>query len=128
MPIINLVPTTYEVEFRLNDLIGTVRDRLKSVICLISDYPIIDVLVNLLYCPYRNADPNSADLIVYAETCPDEKLEARADELRDAVARVLNELGFTTGQGTEVWPRFIPGSWCLIKNDTIVDSVSHVRA
>jgi len=53
-----------------------------------------------------------------------EDLEARADELCLAIAQVLINLGYEHGK-FEVWPRFIPGSWCLVVNDKVVDKVLH---
>jgi hypothetical protein len=104
-----------------------VRRRIKDVICLVSGFPRTDVIVNLLSCPFRDADPDSAELVLYVDTCPHEELEARADELCWEIARVLVELGFTAGLGAEVWPRFLPGPWMLVKDDKIVDKVSHPR-
>lgn len=127
MPLVSIIPTSESVEEALAEKIDQVRKELKEAICHISGFPEDDVLINLLSCPMRNADPASADMVVYADTCPHEELEARADELRNAIAGTIAMLGFSDGNGAEIWPRFLPGPWCLVKHGAIVDKVSHKR-
>lgn len=127
MPLVSIVPTTKLVEEVLADRIGELRGRIKDTICNISGFPRNDVIVNLLHCPYRNADPDSTNLILYADTCPHEELEIKANELCAMTGMVLADMGFTHGQGAEVWPRFLPGPWCLVKGREIVDRVGHPR-
>ena len=127
MPLVSIVPLTKEIEDVLADRIGELRNRIKNTICHISGFPRDDVIVNLMHCPYRNADPASVDFILYADTCPHEELEAKANKLCAAIGMVLADMGLTSGQGAEVWPRFLPGPWCLVKGRQIVDRVSHPR-
>ena len=127
MPLVSIVPTTERVEEELAGRMEAVRRRIKDMVCYVSGFPRTDVIVNLLRCPFKDADLDSAELVLYVDTCPHEVLEGRADELCEEVARVLVELGFTAGRGAEVWPRFLPGPWCLVKGREIVDKVSHPR-
>ncbi|HSX39058.1 MAG TPA: hypothetical protein VLI92_00470 [Candidatus Saccharimonadales bacterium] len=123
MPLINIEPKDLSVQQDLQARMQELRVGLKLVACRISGFESTDILVNLLH-PVVDADPHSADFVIYADTCPHEGLEARANELCEALALVAVELGF---KSFEVWPRFLPGPWCLVQNGVIVDRVSHPR-
>lgn len=118
---VSLVPSTKAVEDTMNALMDTLRKIIREKICEIGGAPREDVFVNLCCCPYRNPDPDLAEVILYGETSPDEKLEVSADKLCSEVATVLSDFGFTQ-KGAENWIRFIPGSWCLIRGGEIVSS------
>jgi len=125
MPIVNVVPVTETVEDVLAGRMGEIRALVKAAVCKASGFPEDDVLVNLMQCPYRSVDPASASFVVYADTCPHEDLELKADDLCRTVARVL--AGMFQQGSFEVWPRFLPGPWCLVRDGEIVDFVSHQR-
>ncbi len=127
MPIVNICPKSKSVENVLDDSMSKIRERLKGTICRISGFPKGDVLVNLLACPFRDVDPDSADIVLFIDTCPHEELEAKSDELCRDIADDLTQLGFTVGRGTEIWARFLPGPWYLVKYGKIVESVPHPR-
>lgn len=127
MPIVVLVPRSVDIEDRLADKMEEIRANLKEAICNISGFPSSDVLVNLHFCPYRDADPEGAEVVVFADTCPNEELEVSANLLCDAIAIKMANMGFSAGNGAEIWPRFLPGPWCLVRNMEIVDRVEHPR-
>lgn len=127
MPLVGFRPNTPEMEEVLNKSFSDAsRPRVKKVISDISGFPTTDVLVTLHRCDTRNSDPDAADYIVHINTCPNENLEEHAEELLERIAQALIDLGLTKGLTVEVWPKFLPGPWCMIVNDEIVDRVKHV--
>lgn len=127
MPVCTLVPTTVEAETRISMMTEELRSSLKKVICNSSGFPEYDVLIHFARCPYLDADPLAVDIVLYADTCPHEELEVKANSLRDLLAQVLINMGFTVGTGAEVWFRFLPGAWAFAKGGKILDIVDHPR-
>lgn len=127
MPLVHLAPKTPEVEEVLAGRMSEIRLRLKGVIHQISGFPENDIIVELHNCIVRNPDPDGADVVVHADTCPEKDLEAHANELREEMARVFIELGLLAHLWIEIWLKFLPGPWCLIKDREIVDRVGHPR-
>lgn len=125
MPLVSVIPNFPRVEDELTQGWDKVGPDIKRAILEITGFPENDVLVNLLHCPFVFADEFSTDITLIAATCPNEKLELRADELCEQVAGVLVDLGYSSGMGTEVWLQFLPGSWCLVKDGKTVDTVPH---
>ena len=125
--IVTFAPKNSSVEHVLYVSFREIRTLFKVTVCDISEVPYTDVIVNLNKCDIIDADPAAADFIVFLDTCPDEKLEAKADLLCNEVAKLLISMGLTANCTVEVWPRFLPGSWCLIKDRHIVDVVKHSR-
>lgn len=127
MPVVTIQPKNKETEEHLAARMDEIRREVKKAICDVSGFPPNDVLVSLANCTMRDADPAAVNFILFADTCTHWELENRADELRDKIAKTLADLGLTGGSGAEVWLRFLPGSWCWVKNRNIEDSVSHIR-
>ncbi len=127
MPIVTFAPKNSRVEHMLSVSFREIRSRVKKTVCEISEHPPTDVIVNLNKCDILDADPDASDFIVFLDTCPDEDLEAKANFLCSEVAKLLIDMGITGNRTVEVWPRFLPGSWCLIKDRHIVDVVNHSR-
>lgn len=125
MPVVTVIPTWPSVENGLALRMSEVRSILRQAICDASGFPENDVLVHLARCPYRDADLASASVAVYVDTCPHEKLEAVSNLLRNSMARLL--INMRLGGHIEVWIRFLPGPWVLIKDGQIVDQVDHPR-
>lgn len=126
MPIVTIAPRDEEVLQALASRMADIRPRLKEVICSISGFPEDEVIVRLIKPDVVDPDPCEADFVVYADTCPHVGLEASANRLCEAIAMALirtrlNDAVF------EVWPRFLPGPWALVRNGEIVDTVSHPR-
>lgn len=127
MPLIGIHPKTEQLENWAGSKIEEVRERIKTCVHLISGFPTTDVIVSLHKCDVRNSDPDGADFTIYIDTNPNEELEKNADALRNAIAAVIINAGFATKRDVEVWPRFLPGSWCLIRDNKIVDTVDHKK-
>lgn len=125
MPLIGIHPVSDAVEDELAKVMTDIRSQVKEVVMGISGFPEHDVIVTLHRCTVRDADPHGSEIMVFLDTNPNEELEAVANKLRNAVAKVLIDLGLTKDRNVEVWPRFLPGSWCLVTNGEIVDSVDH---
>jgi hypothetical protein len=125
MPLVNIEPSTKEVEDKLAARIEEIRKWMKDTICEVSGFPRHDVLVNLLRCNARDADPEGADFVVFADTNPNETLEGRANDLCRAIAKVFVDLGLANHLTIEIWPRFLPGPWCLLEKNQITDMVFH---
>lgn len=126
MPNVHIDPATEEAHAMLAARMMKTRPRLKATIARISGFPTNDILVSLSYCPFSDADQDCARFVVVVDTCPHEELEVKSNELRDAIVQDLVELQLTDGDA-EVWVRFLPGPWCLVRHGAIVDSVSHPR-
>jgi hypothetical protein len=126
MPLVNIVPKDRTVQVRLAQRMVEIRSGLKAVICGISGFPESDVFVRLTLPNAVDPDPLEVDFVVYADTCPHEGLEAKANELCIKMAQALIKFGLTDMR-FEVWPRFLPGPWALVENGAIVDTVSHPR-
>lgn len=107
MPLISLVPRSKEIEQKLSGSMERIRKALKHIISITWGIPQNDVLINLIKCPYKDADSDMADAVLYLETSPDKKLIRKADILRKEIKEVLRRDLATF----EVWVRFIPGSW-----------------
>lgn len=122
MPIINLVPKTKKIEDQIDGLMEQLRARIEALVVERLDVPLLDVIVNLQTCPYRNPDPKAANVILYLETSPGERLETYGPALCHALAHLLSEFELTEEPGTEVWVRSISGAWCLILGPEIKDS------
>lgn len=127
MPVVKISPKDEQTEDMLADIMAALRPELKEVICRIAETTESDVIIDLMKCAIRDADPVAVPFVLYADTCPNEKLEPRADEMRNEIAKVLAFHGLSVGTGTEVWFRFLAGSWGLIKDGVIrdEDAVSH---
>ncbi len=126
MPLVNIVPKDETAQDILNGKMDDIRYSLKAVICGISGFPENDVIVRLVRPDAVNSDPYEADFVVYADTCPNEGLEARANDLCIEVAQALITIGLKDMK-FEVWPRFLPGPWALVENGAIVDVVTYPR-
>lgn len=124
VPLVTIKPKTKEIENMLAGHMTWLRPSITKVIVSFG-VPESDVQVNLDFCTTRDPDPKAPSFVLFADTCPDEKLEKRADELRAKLAQKLDELGLTHHQGAEVWLRFLPGSWCCIKDGILVDEFLH---
>jgi len=126
--LVNIVPKTQKVEDVINEMMVDLRGALDELICRKTQSPEGDVIINLLKCPYRNADPMAADAVIYGETNPSKEFDEAADKLLAETARLLGDFGLTiqvaTG-GIEVWYRRIDGAWAQIQNGRIVDAVWH---
>ena len=125
MPIINIVPKDELTEKLILEIIEKLRETIKNITCEISGFPKTDILVNLMRCPYRNSDPDSADAIVYIETNPNEDFEDEANYFCKEIAQIFIDCGFTSRNGIEIWTRFVPGPWCLVKKGAIEEFVTH---
>src|SRR5881394_2988412 len=99
MPIVKLEPKSPEIEEKLNAIMEDIRRQVKLNICMESGFPERDVLVGLLRCPYRNPDPNAADVVVYIETNPHLDLEQRSTKLVEYIARTLIQSGLSVQIG-----------------------------
>lgn len=127
MPIVSLVPNTQDVEDTLAEQMNTIRQRLKLTITRSSGFPPDDILVGLQRCIMRDSDPDAADFVLRIETCPHEELEQKSNDLLQALAADLMELGLTDDRMVEGWIWFLPGPWCLIHERQVVDTVNHPR-
>jgi hypothetical protein len=84
-----------------------------------------DIVINIQKSPIMWKDETTADVYIWVETNPGE-LETRADELRDALARLWSRLFTAKDYTAEVWVRFVPGSWCMVDSEgVVVDSVNY---
>lgn len=127
MPLVTILPNFSTVEDKLAMHRKEVHDTVKARIMEITGYNADDVLVNIARCPWILADPLSTDITLTAATCPG-ALESDANELCEAIAKTLAQMGFSANNGSEVWVQFLPGSWCLISGGQLVDTVPHPGA
>ncbi len=127
MPVVTFVPRDKNIEDFLAAQMNALRKSVKQVICSISGFPDSDVLVSLAACPYRDADPSSAEFILFVDTCPHEFLEAHSNELRNSLAEALIKEGLSFNNGGELWIRFLRGPWGLIREGKLIDTVDHPR-
>lgn len=125
MPIINIVPKTKKIEDQIDAMMTLLRHRILALVVELLDIPVSDVVVNLQICPYRNADNAGANMVLYLETSPGEKIGNMANLLCHSLANLLVELKLTE-DGVEVWVRMVTGSWCLAGSEGIIDTAQHV--
>lgn len=127
MPVVTIFPKSREIEDNLEGLMIGLRPVIKGTICRISGFPEHEVIVGLSICLMRDADPIAADIELEVKTCPHEELEARSDELCDALAQLFIANGLSVNRLGEAWVQFRQGSWCQFKDGQITDRVSHYR-
>lgn len=125
MPLIGIHPKTDALENWADSVMKKTRQALKDTMHQISGFHTSDVIITLHKCDVKNPDPNGADFVVFIDTNPNEKLEAVADKLCSDIATVLINMGFASKRDVEVWPRFLPGSWCLVRDNRVYETVSH---
>ena len=125
MPLIGICPSSDAVEEELAGLMSLIRPAIKDVVMAYSGFPEDDVLVTLRKCDVRDKDPFEPAFAVHIDTCPNEELEAVSDEMLETVANALIDLGITKDRSIEIWPKFLPGPWCMVTNGEIVDTVKH---
>lgn len=125
MPVFLIWPTRFEAEELAAERIGNVRMRFKAEVVKSSPgRGEADVHINLLNCIFRDADPAAPDLYIYADTCPGD-LEELSDELSLILGNILITEGLSVGRGSEVWLRFLAGSWRHVRDEIVVDHVNH---
>lgn len=126
MPLIGLSPKTEEVEELLATRMNEIRPLFKKKVDEKWGFGESDVIVNLLKCNIRDADPDASDVVILLQTNPNKEAEQTVNKLRNELAQIWIRLGLGLSMRTELWPQFVPGSWCLISGEVMVDHVDHL--
>ena len=126
MPLVTFCPKNSEIESDLISKMEHLRAVVKTALWNVWEIPVHDAVVNLHKSAFAvEPDEYTADLVVLLETTPNRNLEKRADLLRNTLARALIANSDLYNLSIEIWIRFIPGSWCLVEEGEIKESVEH---
>ena len=127
MPIATVRPNTAAADAVVRAHTPALRSQFKQAINTVWEAPFSDLLVNFERFDGGDHDPNAAAADVWVEDTPDAQHEKKADELRSELAAIWNTI--TNGEAdAEVWIRFIPGSWCHICADGMVNNKADMHA
>lgn len=126
MPLIDIKPKDQATEDMLAALMPQLRAHLKMYVGNVAHTPKEDVIVTLYRCEVRDADPDAADFVIYADTNPGEQIEEAAEAILATIVGTLTMYAsLVAHRRIEIWPRFLPGPWCLLDDGKIVDEVKH---
>lgn len=113
------------MESEAQNYMPRVKDQIKEILYLQFGLMHSEVQVFLTKCSYRFADPIADDLVVRTEMFPGD-LQARANDLRNAIARLLIENGHTDGVAIRViGPFILEGPTVLIRNGQVRDRIDY---